>query len=298
MIQNARGDDSQSLLREIAYCCLVLPLDTQAEIDLNLYLIKKLAGVLNAQIDKRDGKLDKGAKTGVKQVRQELLEYLRQIALRQGSIVQTANIYCRFLKFTEANLIKFTTEVTKFLRENGCFGFAEIHPQDRELLSPHIQYVGTNADRAEALIAEWVVKNKFENSTEDAIGKAGEKRGYELVKSGEIESSDLIVMSLEGAMAKQEWRDNVEAERQQEQKEKEQEQAEQKALEEEMQESLEPLYQKNRARVDDFKKELLSITLKTPKKRDLSKIRDNINAMSNEEFEKYTNKLLLRKRRK
>ena len=32
MIQKARGEDSQSLLREIAYSCLVLPTGTQAEL--------------------------------------------------------------------------------------------------------------------------------------------------------------------------------------------------------------------------------------------------------------------------
>ena len=60
---------------------------------------------------------------------------------------------------------------------------------------------------------------------------------------------------------------------------------------------LEPLRAKNRARIEAFKQELLNI-IKTPKKRDSSKIRKQINAMSNEEFEKHTQKLLLRKRRR
>ena len=297
MIQKARGEDSQSLLREIAYSCLVLPTGTQAERDLDIYFLRQLSKVLKAQRAKQEGTLSSGCKTGAKKVRIELLEHLRQIASKQDSRVQTANIYCRFFKFTEDNLIKFMLEVKDILRKNGCFGFAEIHPQDRELLSPHIQYVGTNADKAEALIADWLVKNGFEISIESAIGKAGEKRGYELLASGEIDSNDLVVMSLEGAMAKQEWRDREEAIREQERAEKQAEEAQRKALEEEVLKELEPLRAKNRARIEAFKQELLNI-IKTPKKRDSSKIREQINNMSVEEFEKHTQKLLLRKRRK
>ena len=297
MIQKARGEDSQSLLREIAYSCLVLPTETQAERDSDIYFLRQLSKVLKAQRAKQEGTLSSGCKTGAKKVRIELLEYLRQIALKQGSRVQTANIYCRFFKFTEDNLIKFMLEVKDILRKNGCFGFAEMHPQDRELLSPHIQYVGTNADKAEALIADWLVKNGFEISIESAIGKAGEKRGYELLASGEIDSSDLYVMSLEGAVAKQEWQDREEAIRELEQKELEQKEQERKALEEEVLKELEPLFAKNRARVEAFKQELLSIR-KTPKKRDSSKIREQINTMSDEEFKNHTQKLLLRKRRR
>lgn len=297
MIQKARGEDSQSLLREIAYSCLVLPTGTQAERDLDIYFLRQLSKVLKAQRAKQEGTLSSGCKTGAKKVRIELLEHLRQIASKQDSRVQTANIYCRFFKFTEDNLIKFMLEVKDILRKNGCFGFAEIHPQDREILSPHIQYVGTNADKAEALIADWLVKNGFEISIESAIGKAGEKRGYELLASGEIDSNDLVVMSLEGAMAKQEWRDREEAIREQERAEKQAEEAQRKALEEEVLKELEPLRAKNRARIEAFKQELLNI-IKTPKKRDSSKIREQINNMSVEEFEKHTQKLLLRKRRK
>ena len=296
MIQKARGEDSQSLLREIAYSCLVLPTGTQAERDLDIYFLRQLSKVLKAQRAKQEGTLSSGCKTGAKKVRIELLEHLRQIASKQDSRVQTANIYCRFFKFTEDNLIKFMLEVKDILRKNGCFGFAEIHPQDREILSPHIQYVGTNADKAEALIADWLVKNGFEISIESAIGKAGEKRGYELLASGEIDSNDLVVMSLEGAMAKQEWRDREEAIREQERAEKQAEEAQRKALEEEVLKELEPLRAKNRARIEAFKQELLNI-IKTPKKRDSSKIREQINNMSVEEFEKHTQKLLLRKRR-
>lgn len=298
MIQKARGEDSQSLLREIAYSCLVLPTGTQAERDLDIYFLRQLSKVLKAQRAKQEGTLSSGCKTGAKQARQELLEHLRQIALEQGSIIKTANIYCRFFKFTQDNLIKFMFEVKDILRKNGCFGFAEIHPQDRELLSPHIQYVGTNADKAEALIADWLVKNGFETSIESAIGEVGYERAYELAKRGEIESSDLYVMSLEGAIAKQEWQDREEAIREQERAENELKNKEQNELKNEVLKELEPLFAKNRARVEAFKNKLSNITIKTPKKRDLSKIREQINNMSVEEFEKHTQKLLLRKRRK
>ena len=93
MIQKARGEDSQRLLREIAYSCLVLPTGTQAERDSDIYFLRQLSKVLKAQRAKQEGILSSGCKTGAKKVRIELLEYLRQIALKQGSRVQTANIY-------------------------------------------------------------------------------------------------------------------------------------------------------------------------------------------------------------
>ena len=93
MIQKARGEDSQSLLREIAYSCLVLPTETQAERDSDIYFLRQLSKVLKAQRAKQEGTLSSGCKTGAKKVRIELLEYLRQIASKQGSRVQTANIY-------------------------------------------------------------------------------------------------------------------------------------------------------------------------------------------------------------
>ena len=49
MIQKARGEDSQSLLREIAYSCLVLPTETQAERDSDIYFLRQLSEVLKAQ---------------------------------------------------------------------------------------------------------------------------------------------------------------------------------------------------------------------------------------------------------
>ena len=91
MLQKARGEDSQSLLREIAYSCLVLPTETQAERDSDIYFLRQLSKVLKAQRAKQEGILSSGCKTGAKKVRIELLEYLRQIALKQGSRVQTAN---------------------------------------------------------------------------------------------------------------------------------------------------------------------------------------------------------------
>ena len=59
---------------------------------------------------------------------------------------------------------------------------------------------------------------------------------------------------------------------------------------------LEPLRAKNRARIEAFKQKRLNI-IKTPKKRDSSKIREQIKNMSNEEFAEHTKKLLLKERR-
>ena len=114
-MQKARGEDSQSLLREIAYSCLVLPTGTQAERDSDIYFLRQLSKVLKAQRAKQEGTLSSGCKTGAKKVRIELLEYLRQIASKQGSRVQTANIYCRFFKFTEDNLIKFRHDIKSLI---------------------------------------------------------------------------------------------------------------------------------------------------------------------------------------
>lgn len=50
--------------------------------------------------------------------------------------------------------------------------------QDREINSPHIQFVGVNARVAEQIIAQILVKNGYENSIESAVSKKDFKPYY------------------------------------------------------------------------------------------------------------------------
>lgn len=50
--------------------------------------------------------------------------------------------------------------------------------QDREINSPHIQFVGINARVAEQIIAQILVKNGYENSVESALSKKDFKPYY------------------------------------------------------------------------------------------------------------------------
>ncbi|MCW1538492.1 hypothetical protein OLR75_10725, partial [Campylobacter jejuni] len=57
------------------------------------------------------------------------------------------------------------------LLNNNIQGIVELHLQDREINSPHIQFIGTEAEKAEYIIATILVNLKYETSIENAIGK-------------------------------------------------------------------------------------------------------------------------------
>ncbi len=55
------------------------------------------------------------------------------------------------------------------LLENDIQGILELHLQDREINSPHIQFVGIKAELAERIIAQTLVDFKYEISLESAL---------------------------------------------------------------------------------------------------------------------------------
>ena len=154
MIQKARSIYSRSLFREAEFCILVL--EDKDTIDYFQSLIDDM-------IDKR--KDPDVTYTGAKDLRRQMLAYLNQYGE-----VQTANVWCRGLVVDLAHIDELRQLIADRLAAESIFGVAEIHLQDREINSPHIQFVGIEAERAEQIIAEIVVELGYERSIESSLG--------------------------------------------------------------------------------------------------------------------------------
>lgn len=174
MIQKARGINSQSLLREAKYAILLL--DSEENLDY-------FQGLLDELVEKR--KDPNTHYTGAKSVRQQLLACLRQLG-----DVKTANIWARNLMMDFDSIQDLREQIAEELSAAGIYGVVEIHPQDREINSPHIQFVGTEAEKAQHIIAQILVNNRYELSMEKAIGKQDYERAFE-------KDSGAIVVELE-----------------------------------------------------------------------------------------------------
>ncbi|NPA64482.1 MAG: hypothetical protein GXO16_05865 [Epsilonproteobacteria bacterium] len=103
-------------------------------------------------------------KTGATETKRMLLAYLHQ----QGE-VRTVNIWMRGFRLDELSELK--RRIEEVIAAAGGIGVAEIHLQDREINSPHIQYVGTNAEAVEAALAQLVVDMGYENDLASAMSK-------------------------------------------------------------------------------------------------------------------------------
>ncbi|ASM40503.1 hypothetical protein CSPB12327_02970 [Campylobacter sp. RM12327] len=106
MIQQARSINSQSLLRELEYCILLL--DDQDKVD---YFQKLFDEVVEKRKD------DEAHYTGAKAVRQELLACLRQLGE-----VKTANIWARNLIIDFDSIQNLREHIADKLSENSKFG--------------------------------------------------------------------------------------------------------------------------------------------------------------------------------
>ena len=153
MIQAARSSTSQSLLRELETAQLLIN-DRNIE---NFFNDRA-----KEVIEKRRN--PEATLTGAKSLRDDLLAYLEQ----QGE-VKTANVWCRKIKFLHADELLKNIKTT--LAQNGIQGVVELHLQDREINSPHIQFVGNNVNIAEELIANEILKMNFEDSFESAVSR-------------------------------------------------------------------------------------------------------------------------------
>ena len=152
MIQKARGANSRSLLREAETAILLM--------DENNKVWFKEA--IQRMLDKRrDPEL---VMTGAKELRTNLLAYLEQFGE-----VKTANIWCRNIIYGEIK--EFLSELEQELSNHDFKGVVELHLQDREINSPHIQYVGTDTLEAELVIANFILKKGYEDSLGSCLMK-------------------------------------------------------------------------------------------------------------------------------
>lgn len=155
MIQSARSSDSRSLLREAEYAVFVLDSNER-----ELYF-RKLA--LEVAENRSNPNI---TYTGAKNLREQTLAYLRSFGY-----VETANVWCRNITVDARHIQELSTILYDNLKNNNIHGVFELHLQDREINSPHIQYVGTEARLAEQIIAETIVSLGYEISMEMAIGR-------------------------------------------------------------------------------------------------------------------------------
>jgi hypothetical protein len=153
MIQKARSSKSKSLLRELESAEIILHKDVKNFFENAARKVVEL---------RRD---PKRVQTGAKALKDALLSYLEQ----QGEI-KTINIWCRKIRIGE---IKNLLSHLKFtLADAGIQGVLELHLQDREINSPHVQFVGTAPQLAEQIIAHTIVKFGFEDTYESAVNRS------------------------------------------------------------------------------------------------------------------------------
>ncbi|TEY00706.1 hypothetical protein [Campylobacter sp. US33a] len=154
MIQQARSSNSRSFLREAEDCVLILD---------SVENINYFQSLINNVVAKRK---NNETYTGAKEAREQLLALLK----RYGE-VKTANVWCRNLIVEIDKINELRNILAKKLDEKNIFGVLEIHLQDREINSPHLQFVGIKAEEAETIIAQTVVELGYEISLESAMSK-------------------------------------------------------------------------------------------------------------------------------
>ncbi|KAJ9816195.1 hypothetical protein QR412_06105 [Campylobacter jejuni] len=121
--------------------------------------------------------------TGAKSTKEELLALLGGFGE-----VKTANIWARNIIIELEKINELRAILAKRLADENIYGVLEIHLQDREINSPHIQFIGIKAEEAEIIIAETLVEMKYELSVENAIGRKDYIPFYEYEAHSKIES--------------------------------------------------------------------------------------------------------------
>ena len=155
MLQSARSAESKSFLREIEDA-LVLIKDEKAK----EYFLKQMREVFTKRNDPNT------LFTGERNLKAEFLAYLKQ-----KGFVQTANIWARNIIVEQEAIDNLLRLLQQRLLERDIEGILEIHLQDREINSPHIQFVGIKCEEAESIIAHTLVELKYETSIESALSK-------------------------------------------------------------------------------------------------------------------------------
>lgn len=155
MLQSARSAESKSFLREIEDA-LVLIKDEKAK----EYFLKQMREVFTKRNDPNT------LFTGERNLKAEFLAYLKQ-----KGFVRTANIWARNIIVEQEAIDNLLRLLQQRLLERDIEGVLEIHLQDREINSPHIQFVGIKCEEAESIIAHTLVELKYETSVESALSK-------------------------------------------------------------------------------------------------------------------------------
>lgn len=155
MIQKARSIKSQSFLRELATALFVI--EDEAVLDKILIL--------------KDEVLQKRADpdivlTGERNLKRFILIYLHSLKKE----INTVNIWCRTLKYDYKSIKQLRQKIFLEFKLNKIEGVCEIHLQDREIFSPHIQFVGNRAKLAQEILAKIVVDLGYEMSLSEAKG--------------------------------------------------------------------------------------------------------------------------------
>lgn len=154
MIQKARSNNSRSLLREAESSILLID-----DINVKQWFERAIKDMINKRND------PEVIFTGAKELKTNLLAYIKQND-KSGEI-GTSNVWCRKIVYSEIK--NFLKELEAYMQNRGLTGVIELHLQDREINSPHIQYVGTDVYKAERAIADFVVDKNYENSVMSAM---------------------------------------------------------------------------------------------------------------------------------
>ena len=189
MLQAPRSSDSKSFLRELQTALALI----ENEKDRN-YFLEKFQEVFDKRKDKNT------LFTGEKALKAELLVYLKQF-----DVIRTANVWPRNIPMDRKAIDEFLIVLQQRLLNKNIQGILELHLQDREINSPHIQFVGIKAQEAEIIIAQTLVDFKYELNMESALGKKDFTPYYEY-------NTKAKTQSLEDALDYEEKRKEIQEE--------------------------------------------------------------------------------------
>lgn len=164
MLQTARNPQSKSFLRELEFFITLINDDKARD-----YFLEKLSLV---SAKRNDSSVNQ---TGERDIKSEILAYLNQ-----RGYTQTANVWARALSMDKNDINELLQTLQIKLLEAGIEGVLEIHLQDREINSPHIQFVGIEANRAEVIIAQTLAELKYETSIQSALSKKNFQPYYKI----------------------------------------------------------------------------------------------------------------------
>lgn len=155
MLQRARSSKSKSFLREIVDALVLIENKKIKE-----YFLKKMQEVSLKREDTNT------LFTGEKALKSEFLAYLKQLGY-----VRTANVWARGIPMDRKAIDELLFLLQQRLFKKSIQGVLELHLQDRNINSPHFQFVGIRCEEAESIIAYTLVELSYETSMQSALSK-------------------------------------------------------------------------------------------------------------------------------